>query len=154
MNQTDVLDSSATQEERSKWENWAAFLAQLTARAKADDPQDPFDFSVYALWAMRTAFEETHPEEPSAVSASASASAVKHAAVWVRYGGPRLRKLCDEGRTLDGNMGAARGKYAGRGWKGFDEERWKVWKEEFKAAKGRGVADGTAWEAAEIMESL
>jgi hypothetical protein len=51
-------------------------------------------------------------------------------------------------------MGAARGKYADRGWKGFDEERWKVWKEEFKAAKGRGVADGTAWEAAEIMESL
>lgn len=123
-------------------------LAQLTARANIEDVknQDPFDFTLYGLWAMRTAFEETHEEgvDPT--------PAVKQAAFWIRYGGPQLRKLCVEGRELDANLGVSQGKYEGRGWRGFNEERWGVWKDEFKAAKGKRIAGEEAAAAVGIME--
>ncbi|KAL2126513.1 hypothetical protein VTI74DRAFT_782 [Chaetomium olivicolor] len=144
----DVFDPSATAQDHSKWENWTAFLAQLTTLASADDPRDPFDFSLFALWDMRTAFEETPPDRAD------SASAVKHAAVWVRHAGKRLWRLCVDGRTLEGNNGVARGKYANREWRGFNEERWTAWKDELKAAQDKHRADGVVQEASELMERL
>ncbi|KAK4233617.1 hypothetical protein C8A03DRAFT_47882 [Achaetomium macrosporum] len=134
----DVFDPSTTPRDRSKWDNWAALLAQLTTLASADDPRHPFDFSLFALWDMRTAFEETPPERAA-----------------VRHAGERLRRLCREGRTFEGNSGAARGKYADRGWRGFNEERWAAWRDELRAARDRhGVDDAAIQEASDRMERL
>ncbi len=97
---------------------------------------------------MRAAFEETPPERAD------STAAVKHAALWVLHAGERLRKLSVEGRALEGNSGVSQGKYADRNWRGFNEARWKVWKDGLRAARDSHGADGVVWEASDRMERL
>ena len=97
---------------------------------------------------MRAAFEEMPPERAD------STSVVKHAAVWVLHAGERLRRLCMEGRTLEGNNGVSTGKYADRNWRGFNEERWTVWKDELRAARDSHGADGVVQQASDRMERL
>ena len=97
---------------------------------------------------MRAAFEEMPPERAD------STSVVKHAAVWVLHAGERLRRLCMEGRTLEGNNGVSTGKYADRKWRGFNEERWTVWKDELRAARDSHGADGVVQQASDRMERL
>jgi len=69
----DAADPKSTPQECSQRENWTAFLAQLTARSKGEN--DPFDFSLFGLWAMRDAFEEEADGAPK--------GAVRLAALWV-----------------------------------------------------------------------
>ncbi|KAL2163569.1 hypothetical protein VTH06DRAFT_5627 [Thermothelomyces fergusii] len=138
-------EPSATAQDVSRWENWTAFLAQLTARSTGEG-SDPFDFSIFALWALRSALEEE--------GGSASKPAVRLASLWVRFAGERLRKLSADGRDLPGNMGASAGKYGQRGWKGFNEERWKAWAGELKAAQATLGPDETIEGAAKLMEEL
>ncbi|KAK4120311.1 hypothetical protein N657DRAFT_580017 [Parathielavia appendiculata] len=137
----DICDPSAIPQDRSKWENWAALLAKLTSLARSDNPQHPFDFSLFGLWTMRTAFEGA-PLETAAL-----ASAVKHADIWVRYSGERLRRLCRDGRTFQGNSGVAGSKYADRGWRGFSKERWTAWRDELRAARDRHGDDAVIQDA-------
>ncbi|KAL2167674.1 hypothetical protein VTG60DRAFT_935 [Thermothelomyces hinnuleus] len=138
-------EPSATARDISKWENWTTFLAQLTARS-AGEGSDPFDFSLFALWALRDALEEE--------GRSASKPAVRLASLWVRFAGERLRKLSAIARDLDGNMGSSAGKYGQRGWKGFNEDRWKAWADELKAAQATLGPDETIERAVKLMEEL
>ena len=52
-------------------------------------------------------------------------------------------------------MGAPRGKYADRGWRGFNEERWAAWKDELRAAqRAMGGTDNPAAAAVDLMDRL
>ncbi|KAH6847181.1 hypothetical protein B0I37DRAFT_374428 [Chaetomium sp. MPI-CAGE-AT-0009] len=140
----DPSDPAATAQQRAKWENLTAFVAQLTARSESAD--NPLDFSLFGLWAMRDAFE--------ADGGVGSEAAVRLAALWVRFAGARLRKLSADGHELSAKLGVSRGKYADRGWKGFNEERWKAWGEELKVAQASLGSDATLQGAAKVMEEL
>ncbi|GKT41590.1 uncharacterized protein ColSpa_01771 [Colletotrichum spaethianum] len=145
----DALDTSASKEEKASWDNLSAFVAQLIARADLNDPQDPFDFSLYGLWALRTAFEEEHPADADV------AAAVKQAFLWINYSGDALQKLSAENRTFQGNSGNAGGKFGDREWKGLNEERWGAWREAFASAQaslGDEEVKGLAAKAAESMK--
>ncbi|KAF6824603.1 hypothetical protein CMUS01_10181 [Colletotrichum musicola] len=148
----DVLDASASKEEKTDQDNKAAFLAQLTARASVTSAQrdDPLDYSMYGLWALREAFEEEHPAGADVVSA------VRQAYLWIRYAGDVLRKLSAQDHKLQERTGIAGGKFTSRGWSGFNEERWTAWSEAFAAAR-TGLADAEAKElagqAVDIMKS-
>ncbi|GAB1317446.1 hypothetical protein MFIFM68171_07656 [Madurella fahalii] len=136
----DALDASAPAAAQSKWVNWTAFLAQLTGRGTCD-------YSVFALWSLRTAFEETHPDGAN------TTLAVKLAAIWILYAGEKLREMSAKGVTLDARLGVSTDKYADRGWRGFNQERWKAWKDGFKTAVESTVAtDDTVRDALKFME--
>ncbi|KAK4152380.1 hypothetical protein C8A00DRAFT_34907 [Chaetomidium leptoderma] len=141
----DVDDASATAEERAKWANWVAFLAQLTARSEERDVE-AFDFSLIALWDLRCAFEEGRSQ--------VSETAVKLAALWLLFAGKRLRKLSADDHKFDAKLGVARGDYSEREWKGFNEQRWEAWKHELKAAQDKLGPDETFQAAVALIEKL
>jgi hypothetical protein len=141
---TDSSDPKTTAEQRTEWENLNAFVAQLTARADGGD--DPLDFSMFGLWAMREAFE--------AENGVGSDTAVRVASLWVSFAGALLRKLSAAGYEFSAKLGVAQGKYADRGWKGFNEERWKAWGDELKIAQARLASDETVQGAAKVMAEL
>lgn len=142
-----------SKEEKTGFDNQAAFLAQLTARAsipEAGPRDDPLDYSMYGLWALREAFEQEHPAGADA------AAAIRQAYLWIRYSGDVLRKLSARDHKLEDRMGVAGGKFGNREWRGFNEERWAAWSEGFVAAKAE-LADAEAKElagkAVDIMKS-
>ncbi|KAK3366757.1 hypothetical protein B0T24DRAFT_367594 [Lasiosphaeria ovina] len=111
--------------------NQLAFMAKLTAIAGSDKPKDAFDFALFALWSLRTAFEEA---PPPGQSAAGKAKLAELAAVWVRFAGDALHTMCKENRPFVANQGAPGDKYKDRKWKGFNEERWEIWLEGLKVA--------------------
>ncbi|KAK1962806.1 hypothetical protein LY78DRAFT_683771 [Colletotrichum sublineola] len=146
----DPLDASASKEDKAAWDNLSALVAQLTARADLDNPQDPFDFSLYGLWALRTAFEEDHP------AGADVAAAVRQAYLWIHYSGDALQKLSAKNRNFDANSGKAGTKFGDRDWKGLNEERWNAWAEAFASVQASLADDevkSLAGKAAESMKS-
>lgn len=95
---------------------------------------------MYALWALRSAFEES-PSSPEG-----SAAATKNAAMWIRYAGPALKELSLAGRDLQDNMGAAGDRYSDKGWKGFCQERWQAWKDGLELALKSAETDSEVQE--------
>lgn len=135
---------------QTKGYNMCGFLARLTALS--NDPsesgkRDPLDFSLYALWAMRSAHEEAFSEIWD------SAAVVRCAAVWLRYVGSKLWKLSIEERQFEGNMAVPGGRFHELSWKGFSKGRWEVWKDGFKEAKQRGEEDEVG-DAVELMGKI
>ncbi|KAK1994907.1 hypothetical protein LX36DRAFT_583411 [Colletotrichum falcatum] len=146
----DALDPSASKAEKAGWDNLSALAAQLTARADLDNPQDPFDLSLYGLWALRTAFEQDHP------AGADVAAAVRQASLWINYSRDALQKLSAKNRTFDAKSGNPGAKFADRGWKGFNDERWSAWADAFTSAQASLEDDevkGLAAKAAESMKS-
>ncbi|EAQ83163.1 predicted protein [Chaetomium globosum CBS 148.51] len=141
----DSSDPAATAKQRTEWENLNAFVAQLTARSSSD-PDGPLDFSMFGLWVMRDAFE--------AENGVGSDTAVRLAALWVNFAGAYLRKLSVNGYEFSARIGIPNGKYAGREWKGFNEERWKAWGDELKVAQAKLASDETVQGAAKVMAEL
>lgn len=119
----------------------SAFLARLTS---ISTPDDPFDFSLYAVWALRTAFEEEFPPNVD------SGPAVRNAAVWIKYSGSALWKATVDNRQFEGRVAIPGSKFSDKGWKGFSDERWRVWKAGFEAAESMPEAK----DAAEEMKRL
>jgi len=141
----DIHDPEATPEDHQDWDNKTAFLARLTSHANLSNDEDPLDFSIFGLWALRSAFEE-NPE-----SSTTTIPAVRNAALWIIYAGDALRKLASEKRDMSGNSGVAGNKFPQKTWKGFDEERWNLWKAGFEAAAN---SVDEAQEASKIMQNL
>ncbi|KAK1475982.1 hypothetical protein CTAM01_15553 [Colletotrichum tamarilloi] len=119
----DTSDASASAEEKASWTNLSAFAAQLTARADLTNSQDPFDFSLYALWALREAFEEDF----AAASVERNSIATRLAYQWLSYAPDALHDLSVKGRDFDGKSGKPGSKFADREWKGMNEARYGVW---------------------------
>ncbi|KAK0653152.1 hypothetical protein B0T16DRAFT_111532 [Cercophora newfieldiana] len=119
--------------EVSKLERISTFLALLTTRAAdSNNELDFFDFSLFGLWNLRTAFEDQVPEDVG------DANAVRLAAPWVTHAGAALWKLSDRHVNMAENCGVPGAKYAKKGWKGFTKDRWQVWKDGFIAAANGG----------------
>ncbi|KAK4450262.1 hypothetical protein QBC34DRAFT_297677 [Podospora aff. communis PSN243] len=109
------------------------FLAQLTARSKnIHDVMDPFNFSMFGLWALRAAFEEDPMRH---TGSSRHITDIKLAAVWIRCAGRVLLKLSEHNVELPGNVAAGGSMHANRGFKGFSMKRWDIWKHGFISAK-------------------
>ncbi|KAJ0300192.1 hypothetical protein COL5a_003859 [Colletotrichum fioriniae] len=119
----DTTDTSASAEEKASWTNLSAFAAQLTARADLTNPQDPFDFSLYALWALRDAFEVDF----AAASVERHSIATRLAYQWLSYAPDALHDLSLKGRDFDGKSGKPGSKFADREWKGMNEARYGAW---------------------------
>jgi hypothetical protein len=118
-------------------------MARLTGLATE------FDMSLYALWMLRDAFEEEEARN------GLSRTAVRIAALWIRYAGELLRKLAAaEQQMYPERLGASLGKYREREWTGFNEERWEVWREGLKAAREQFGDDEVIKAAVEAMEKL
>lgn len=96
-----------------------AFLAQLTVAGVAD-------FSLKALWACRTAFEEEVP---------AGESAVRTACWWYIYMADRMWANVENGRVFQDKWGFPGDKYKKKKWTGYNHERWVVWEEGLLAAQ-------------------
>ncbi|PYI00185.1 hypothetical protein BO71DRAFT_446095 [Aspergillus ellipticus CBS 707.79] len=97
-----------------EWENRNAFMAQLTAAA--DHLGHAMDFSIYGLYTFEKAFEEDQPAE-----------AVRTACLWFIFAGERLWENCQARRVFGDEDDTPR--------RGFDLERWQLWKERVSAAK-------------------
>lgn len=125
-------DATATPARQASFNNQTAFLARLTMRAdtKQADTRHPFDYSMYALWSMRDAFEEASPDGHT----QDKTPAIKNAAVWLRYAGECLRDLSSASRDLPERTGIAGDLHSDKDWKGFRQDRWVVWKNGFEAA--------------------
>ncbi|SPN99074.1 uncharacterized protein DNG_02113 [Cephalotrichum gorgonifer] len=137
----DVREPDMTAEDLARIDNKSAFLARLTATST---PDDPFDFSLYALWALRCAFEEDCPP------GHCNDAAIRNAAVWIKYSGKALRKFVVENREFEGRVAIPGPKFSDKSWKGFTQERWNVWKAGFQEA----AAVPEAKDAVEIMNGL
>ncbi|KAF2188500.1 hypothetical protein K469DRAFT_660198 [Zopfia rhizophila CBS 207.26] len=138
----DATDPSPTSEEATRYENKTAFFAQLTASPanSVPDPENapgPFDFSLYALWAFREAFEfSKEPRAPTITS-------LRAACYWVIYAADRLWANVQMGRDFrhksSGSNPADEGDaYRKKGWVGFNWERWGVWVQGLENAREGG----------------
>ncbi|OBT97215.1 hypothetical protein VE01_04624 [Pseudogymnoascus verrucosus] len=106
---------SANDFSASQWRNINAFLARLTSLSQSTPT---FDFSMFGLWTLRSAFEGT---------GEASSADVDAAKVWFEYAEDVLTKLSNEGKSFPAKVGAGGGSYADKGWTGFNPDRLKVW---------------------------
>ncbi|ELR05939.1 hypothetical protein VC83_01565 [Pseudogymnoascus destructans] len=98
----------------SQWQNINGFLARLTSLS----PSTPaFDFSMFGLWTLRSAFEANE----------ASLADVDAAKVWFKYAEEVLTKLSNEGKSFHAKVGASGGSYADKEWTGFNHQRLGVW---------------------------
>ncbi|KAH8891831.1 hypothetical protein GQ53DRAFT_746313 [Thozetella sp. PMI_491] len=130
----DVLDLRASQEDLERWENQSAFLAQLTGLVEAGQDSRA-DFSLFALWAFRTAFE-TATDRPSV-------AAVRLASQWLIYAGDKLFQNAKQEKSFPQRSGAEGDRLGAKGWTGFNLERWTVWKDGLDAARADLADEGS-----------
>ncbi|PVH86898.1 hypothetical protein DL98DRAFT_510361 [Cadophora sp. DSE1049] len=101
----------------TEWINLNAFVARLTALSLSLSIP-AFDFSLYAIWTLRSAFE----------TSKGDAAAVEAAKMWFLYAGEAIEQLSRDGKSFEGPIAKAGEKYPDMEWKGFSEERLAVWK--------------------------
>jgi hypothetical protein len=126
--------------------NKVAFLAQLTFSPAnfVPDPEKkcgPFDFSLYALWDLRDAFEET--TEPRAPNTTL----LRAASLWMIYGADRLWANVQSKRDFRHKASSSNPAKEGKAylkpkkeWVGFNKERWEIWVKGFE--NGKETEDG------------
>lgn len=132
-------------EQLDRLERQVKMIVLLMAHPDDDGSNDN---SLYALWALREAFEETRPIAPSDVRLTAP---------WVLHVAKRLWQLTELGTDMPERWGVPGKKYADKEWKGFNKERWAVWRDGFVAAQAQlkdEEVKALAGRAAEIMKEL
>jgi len=122
------------------WVNLHAFFARCTVCTLDQrdggygDERLGLTFELYALWMLRAAFEETAKVRKPDWDA---------AAVWIVVAGSLIREWCEAGRDMcgQGRSGIAGKRYREKGWRGFEMERWEVWKNGFEELLKEGKMD-------------
>jgi hypothetical protein len=123
-----------TSEEALCYYNKIAFLARLTSASSnsVPDPETapgPFDFSLYALWAFRSAFEnDVEPGVPRIIR-------IRAASLWMIHCAERLwanvlirRKFVHKATNYNrAEPGRRYYREKKRRWLGFNPERWNIW---------------------------
>ncbi|KAJ9403757.1 hypothetical protein DTO045G8_8491 [Paecilomyces variotii] len=142
----DPLDPKMDPEEQSRWANLNAFLAQLSQATDVHYPSPdekvlyhPLDKSLRGLWTLQKALENgDHPPETLIGTV-----ALRATCLWFIHAADRLWANVKNGRTYPEASGAghASGKYAPRGWKGFEKERWDIWVQGLQDAKAASTDD-------------
>jgi hypothetical protein len=77
-----------------------------------------FDFSLYAVWTLRTATEGANDSKLEHIEA---------AKVWFSYANESSESFSKEEKTFDGEMAKPGDKYKGKNWRGFTTERLRIW---------------------------
>ncbi|KAF2762773.1 hypothetical protein EJ05DRAFT_481660 [Pseudovirgaria hyperparasitica] len=116
----------ADEASKTPYVNQNAFLARLTNMSTAGDADDTLDFSLYALWSLREALEDDAPEETPGYGA------IRAAAVWMIYSAEKIWQLSEAEKAFDGKLAKAGRKFKDEEWRGFNNDRWNVWKDEFR----------------------
>jgi hypothetical protein len=99
----------------SQWQNINAFFARLTSISSSIPA---FNFSLYAIWTLRAAFEEKEFTQAN----------IDAGKMWLLYAGEMIEKLSREEKVFDGRMAREGPKYEGKNWRGFNVERLEIWK--------------------------
>ncbi|GAQ10113.1 hypothetical protein ALT_7434 [Aspergillus lentulus] len=134
----DPCDTTLASEQRNRWVNLNAFLAQLTQAADVHytPPGEevrffPLDKSLRAIWTMAMALENERP--PTTLGDTAAMEAVCQ---WLIYAAERLWANVVNNRTYPEVAGAGPGKrYEEEGWTGYTRERWGIWEDGLKEAR-------------------
>jgi len=133
----DSSDDNDDAESRDHWININAFSAILAAKAHASTNDQP-DLSLFALWTLRTALEES--DSPANVSLSA-------AAVWFIHAAPALWDFAQQKKSFQGKIAAPGSLKSEAGWTGYSGERWQSWSEAL--SKGKSSSDS---QTAQLVE--
>ena len=152
-------DREVDQKTRDKWINVNAFVARLTAASwkgasfetdgdiKSERPA--LDFSLYGIWAARSALEENLGKEGNTVDALIGA-----AAVWTLYAGTALKGLCHGKRDFQGKVARSGTKYKGEDWKGYNQDRRQIWGNELSQSEDSVQDEGVRELVASAMNIL
>lgn len=124
--------------------NLNAWTASLVSSAHTNAGDKP-DFTLYAIWSIRSALEEEKPPSDSALMA---------AAVWFIFAAPALHELSEKGKVFDGKVAAPGFAFKDREWRGFSKDRWDAWSEKLKAAQEGEQATVAARLARQAYEAL
>ena len=147
-------------EQRKRWVNENAFIAQITQAADIsyEPPLDqgsnihPLDRSHRAVWAFLFALEN----DDIPMQILAKTAAMEAACMWFIYAGNRLWENVQRDRTYNEDFGLGPGcaRFRDRGWKGYERDRWEVWGERLRGARadGDGRMRGLIEEALECRE--
>lgn len=107
----------------------------FTAALLASNPQsDDLDLSLFCVWTVRDALEESTPVSNVAVAA---------AATWFVFAAPTIQKLCDQGKSFDANVAKAGSALQTENWNGFSQGRWEAWKNKIEEMQGQMSDDTT-----------
>lgn len=125
-------------EQRDRWVNLNAFLAQLTQAADIHYPRpweetrySPLDKSLRAIWTLSMALENERP--PASLGDTA---AMQAACQWFIGAAERLWANVLYHRTYPQAAGAGPGRgYEGKDWMGYTRERWGIWEDALKDAR-------------------
>lgn len=98
-----------------QWTNLNAFVARLTSLSSSIPA---FDYSLYAIWSLRSAFEGAEMDP-------AHAEAGK---VWFLYAKDIIEQLSQEEKSFEGKLAAPGSKYSEKEWVGFSPDRLGIWK--------------------------
>ncbi|KAH7194274.1 hypothetical protein DER44DRAFT_844066 [Fusarium oxysporum] len=108
--------------------NINGFFARATA-AGVDD------LSLFAIWTLREALEDPAADKIS----ETSPKLLKASSVWFIYAANSLAKASKDGKQFDGKVakpGASLTEFKDEaGWRGFNNDRWKVWQDRFSTLK-------------------
>ncbi|KAF5547572.1 heterokaryon incompatibility protein het-E-1 [Fusarium phyllophilum] len=125
--------------------NINGFFARATA-AGVDD------LGLFAIWTLREALEDPAADKISATSPKL----LKASSVWFIYAADALAKASQDGEQFDGKVakpGASLTEFKDEaGWRGFNNDRWKVWQDRFSTLKdadisqdSKSLKDLTGW---------
>lgn len=120
---------------RTAWINLNAFTATLVATIHSRNialPPDS-DYSLYAIWTIRIALEDTEAQQ------KVDKTSLEAAAAWFAYAAPALWNLSQEGKEFQGKIAKQGQAMQGKEWRGFGKDRWELWEERIKASGGEGL---------------
>lgn len=126
-----VASDSSSAEEQHQWLNINAFTAALVASAHSHG--DKPDFTLFGIWALRSAFEE---DKPSKIALEAGAA-------WLIVASRALFELSKSEKSFDGKLARAGSSSQDKQWTGYNSERWQTWLSKLNAVNaselnGRG----------------
>ncbi|KAK0665310.1 hypothetical protein QBC41DRAFT_328095 [Cercophora samala] len=163
-------------EEGAKNDRLVGFLARLTGAVARDIDVETNkakvsgDFALFGLWTLREVFEGIVDEQGRALGekefitadgelvqgadAQIASHAVNQASLWILGAGDYLWKLSKANTEFEQNLGIPGPHFKNRGWRGFNKERWAVWKRGFEKAQEWVVGEEAKKRVSDVVEKL
>ncbi|EWG53978.1 hypothetical protein FVEG_12296 [Fusarium verticillioides 7600] len=127
--------------------NINGFFARATA-AGVDD------LSLFAIWTLREALEDLAADKIS----ETSPKLLKASSVWFIYAADALAKASKDGKQFDGKVakpGASLAEFKDEaGWRGFNNDRWKVWLDRLSTLKEADVPEETKSSVVQALSGI
>ncbi|KAF5722363.1 hypothetical protein FMUND_2875 [Fusarium mundagurra] len=127
--------------------NINGFFARATA-AGVDD------LSLFAIWTLREALEDPAADKISATPPKL----LKASSVWFIYATEALAKASKDGKQFDGKIakpGTSLTEFKDEaGWRGFNNDRWKVWLDRFSTLKAVDLPQDSKSLVNQALDSL